>query len=452
MQNQYVLAVVLIASFSNPCLSSCINVAIPVMAGEFHVEAASLGWVVTAYLLGAVCMMLPFGRLADTLGRKRLFQAGIAVVAILSVACAMAPEEEVLILLRFLQGISIASVYTTNMALLVSAHEPSQRGRVIGFSAAATYIGLSLGPFLGGVVTHWFGWRMLFFGSAAFMGLCLFLSRRIEGEWYGDRGGKLDLVGSLLYMAGSLVLLYGLSVCGNKSFAPQLIGAGIFFWALFLWEQRRSSAPLLELSLFRNTFFAMSSLASFLHYSATYAIGFLMSLYLQVVRGMDEVTAGCVMLLQPVMMALLSPLAGAVSDRLPHRIVASAGMGITASGLLALSFLKPDTPMPLVGGILMLIGIGFAFFSSPNSNAIMSSVEARQYGVASSVLSIMRMFGESMSMVLVTALLHSHLQGALGAEHISLLGSGIPRIFFLFALVSFAGAGISMLRGKRRAA
>lgn len=448
-QKKYIFLAVLISSFMCPFLSISINVAIPTMAAEFGSNATELGWAVTSFLLGSASVLLPCGRLSDILGRKKLFRMGVAAVAASSLLCGLSQNAEMLIASRFLQGLSIAMIFVTGMAMLVSANDPKERGRVIGYSIAATYSGLSLGPFLGGLITHYASWRLIFFISTAVLALSWWLCSKIEGEWHGNQKGGLDYRGSILYFISSLSIMYGLSVCVSEPIAPALIGTGIVAGVLFLLENRRSKAPLLDFSLFRNVIFAMSNAAAFLHYSATFAISFLMSLYLQVIRGFDEVTAGTILLLQPIMMASLSPTAGKLSDKFEPRLVASTGMGMTALGLFALSRCDIGTDLRIVGSILLFIGIGFTFFSAPNSSAIMGSVPPKEFGIASSIMSMMRIFGQSMSMVLVTLLISAYVLPAYETGYVESLESGIQKIFTIFSLICALGTGVSLMRGKR---
>ena len=449
-QRQYILVSVCISSFITPFLASSINVAIPAMAAGFRVEPTQLAWVVAAFLLGAACVLIPFGRLGDIMGRRRLFRIGIFCVFLATAGAGLAPSAGVLIVFRFLQGVSIAMVFSTSTALLVAAHAPSERGKAIGYTSAAVYSGLSLGPFLGGVITQYLGWRMIFFLTALILLVNCSIAGRIRGEWYGEKGAALDYPGSLLYMAGTLAVLSGLSACGAKAYAPWLLGAGSLLAMLFLWRQRRVTSPLLDVSLFRNVLFAMSNLAAFLHYSATFSIAFLLSLYLQLIRGLDEMTAGSILLLQPVMMAVLSPAAGALSDKFQPRMVASAGMGITAVGIFLLALLEEGTPFPMVGGALLVVGTGFAFFSSPNGNAIMGAVEQRQLGIASSVMAFTRIFGQAVSMTVVTLLMRSYVMQEVATEgYEEALLRGIQHLLGMFACICCVGVGISMMRGRR---
>jgi len=336
------------------------------------------------------------------------------------------------------------------MAILVSSHKPEERGKVIGYSSAAVYIGLSLGPVIGGMITQYFGWRLIFFLTAAGLVLSFAAVSKVSDEWYGDKQEKLDYFGSLLYCAASSMVLYGLSAYAEHPMVKYIFFGGVVLFGIFLLEQSRVSNPLLEMGLFHNTIFTMSNLAAMIHYSSTFALGFLLSLYLQLIRGFDASTAGLFLLLQPSMMALFSPKAGALSDRLQPRFVATSGMAMTAIGLAAFSFLTAVSPIWQIAVNLLFIGIGFAFFSSPNSNAIMGAVEPRQYGVAASVLSVMRLGGQAISMAIVTVLLSVYTVDAMSPEYLPSLLAAFHKIFEVLAVSCVLGVAASLARGKRK--
>jgi MFS family permease len=349
-----------------------------------------------------------------------------------------------LIVFRLLQGLSLAMIFSTGMAILISGHKAQDRGKVIGYSAAATYMGLSLGPVIGGLITQYLGWRYIFFFTAAGLLVSLMAIVYVKEEWYGVKGEKLDVIGSFLYCTSSMAVLYGLSSYAVNTWAVGILGSGVLLLVLFVYEQIKSEQPLIELYLFRNTIFAMSNLAAMIHYSSTFAIGFVLSLYLQVVRGFDASTTGLILLIQPLLMAIFSPWAGALSDKIQPRFVASAGMFLTMLGLFFFTFLTQQTPIWLLGVNLILIGIGFASFSSPNSNAVMGAVEPPAYGVASSILSVMRLSGQALSMAMVTVILSLYPQT--GVSVAPMLHS-FTVIFSVQAFCCACGIFVSLSRG-----
>ena len=442
---RWIFFAALSTSFIGPFMGSAVNLAVPAIGAELGAPVESLGWIVTAYLLGSAVVLLPVGRMADIVGRKRVYTCGVALFLLGNLAATLVTSLELLIACRLFQGVATAMIFGTGMAMIVSVHAPSERGKVIGYSAAATYIGLSLGPMLGGFVTETVGWRGIFYLTGAGLVFSLFAVSRVKTEWYGARGEAFDWRGALLYMGASGLVLYGCSAVTENAAAKFLLAAGAVLLVCFFRSQARCAAPLVDMKLLKeNTVFAMSSLAAMINYSATFAIGFILSLYLQLIRGLDASAAGLLLLIQPALMAIFSPMAGALSDRLQPRVVASAGMALDAVGLLLFAFLRADTPLWLVGANVALIGLGFALFSSPNNNAIMGAVEPKYYGIAASILSAMRLIGQAMSMAVVTAVLAHY--GA--AAHEEML-AGFNAAFGIFAALCGGGILASLARGKR---
>jgi MFS family permease len=273
----------------------------------------------------------------------------------------------------------------------------------------------------------------------------------LKGEWAGARGERYDLFGAFLYVVTQVALLGGLTRLPAIS-GVWLASAGVFGMAAFVWWELRAPSPILEMHLLRrNTVFAMSSLAALIYYGATSAVSFLLSLYLQYLRGLSPAAAGLVLLAQPVTMTLLSPFAGGLSDRVEPRVMASVGMGLCAAGLAALTALGAGTPIPYVVACLALLGVGFGLFSSPNTNAVMGTVEPRQYGVAAGFLGAMRLTGQVLSMG-VAMLIFAVFLGptAVKAAPPDLLVKGTRTAFGLFALLCAAGVFPSLARGKVR--
>ncbi len=450
-QARLVFLAVLTTSFIGPFMGSAINLAIPAMGETFGANANVLSWVVTAYLLGSVMVMLPIGRLADIIGRKKVYTLGVTLLIVFTLLAGFSWSVELLILFRLIQGMATAMIFSTGMAMIISVHKLSERGRVIGFSAASTYIGLSLGPMLGGLVTHYIGWRSIFFITAIVLGVSLLAIIRVKEEWFGAKGETFDIRGSVCYIIASPAILYGCSTIVTVGYAKYSLVGGLLLFAMFVRRQLNCPSPIFDVKLFRgNTVFAMSNVAAMINYSATFAIGFILSLYLQLIRGFDAPTAGMILLIQPIMMALFSPKAGALSDKNDPQIVASIGMGLNTLGLIFFAFINTDTPIVLIGLNLMLIGLGFALFSSPNNNAIMGAVTPKYYGVAASALSVMRLAGQAISMAIVTFVLSVYALDTISPAYLSNLLVGFRQIFLIFTLLCTIGTMASFARGKRK--
>lgn len=242
--------------------------------------------------------------------------------------------------------------------------------------------------------------------------------------------------------------LYGISDWTRHEIVHYLPILSLTLFIGFVIEQYKSKSPLIELSLFKNTVFAMSNLAALIHYSATFAIGFILSLYLQLIRGMDASIAGAFLLIQPIVMAILSPRAGSLSDRFSSRIIASIGMGIMMISLFLFSFLNTQTSLIMIGVNLALIGVGFALFSAPNNNAIMSAVKPQFYGVSAAILAIMRLIGQAMSMAIVTLVLSIFVVDTLSENYSDYLLTAFDYLFCLFSILCLIALIASLMRGK----
>ncbi len=447
---KYALITVLVASFTTPFMGSAVNLAIPSIGREFNSSALLLSWVVSSYLLSSAAFLLPFGRLADMVGRKKVFIIGVLIFSVSSLLCGLAWSIQALIGLRLLQGVGSAMTFGTGMAILTSVYPPQERGRVLGFNVATVYTGLSLGPVLGGAMNQHLGWESIFLLNAVIGLAALVFATRIKGEWAGARGESFDTTGSVLYMAGLVAFLYAFSSIATSDTAKYILLAGLVLLVLFVWHELKSKSPLIDLKLFsRNVTFAMSNLAALINYSATFAVTFVLSLVLQVVIGYSSSTAGMILLAQPVMMALLSPFAGTLSDRVQPRIVSSIGMALSALGLFLLSFVVKETPVWLIVGNLMVLGTGFALFSSPNMNAIMGSVDKRFYGVASSTSGTMRLVGQAVSVAVATLIIDLYVGSAqLGPAVAEQLQRSSNVAFIVFAVTCVGGVFASLARGN----
>ena len=447
-----VLIVVMGTSFVTPFMGSAMNIAIPAIGQEFHSNAIDLSWIVSSYILATVACLLPVGRFADLRGRSRIYFTGISIFSVATLGCAMADNLAWLIGCRVLQGMGASCIFSTGIAILAAVFPPERRGQALGFSTASTYVGLSAGPVLGGLISFYLGWRSIFWISAL-LGFVMFLLayRYLRREQGSAAGESFDRVGCFLYMSGLVASLQGFAFLTGGAGPALLLCVGLILLAGFAAYERRQEYPLLEVRLFtENLTFAFSNLAAMINYCATFAVGFLASLYLQVVLDLDARSAGLVMLSQPLLMAVFSPFAGHLSDRMEPRIVASGGMALTALGLLLFAFVDADTSLSWVIADLSLMGLGFAFFSSPNNNAIMGAVGREKYGVAASALSTMRMAGQAVSISTVALIMSWHGgQSAMGQSAPMVLQS-MRSALGLFTVLSMLGIVFSLKRGRVR--
>jgi len=446
------LLVATLSAFTTPFMGSAVNIALVRIQEEFSVHAVLLSWVATSYLLAAAVFLVPFGRLADLHGRKRVFTIGMAIFTLGSVLAGLAPSVWALLAARVVQGLGSAMVFATGIAILTSVFPREQRGRVLGINVAAVYVGLSVGPFLGGLLTEHLGWRSVFL-SVVPLGLLVLgaVAWKLEGEWADARGERFDLPGSLLYGLAVVGVLWGVSVLPSWGGLGSLVAGGLVFLAFLGWEVR-AEHPVFPVNLFRsNRVFAFSNLAALINYAASYAVTFLLSLTLQHARGLDPEQAGLVLVSQPVVMAALSPVAGRLSDRVEPRIVASVGMALTMVALVLLGLTAQAAHLVAVVAALVILGAGLGLFSSPNTNAILSSVQREHYGVASGSVGTMRLLGQVLSMGLAT-LLFAMFMGHVEIDAATMLPflQSVRTTLWVAAGLCLLGLAASMVRGDVR--
>jgi len=447
------LVILTMAAFLNPFTGSSIDLALPLIAEEFSVSAVMLSWVPSAYLLSVLIFMLPAGRLGDCYGRVSVFKAGVVIYTAATALIVFIPSIFALLLLRFIQGIGSAMVFSTITAIISDLYPPGERGRALGINVTAVYVGLSLGPFLGGVLTQYFGWRSIFAVTLVIAGIVMATFHRIPAFLNEACRGGLDLPGAALTSGILLALFLGLSRMPSPGALPFLAVAAVLI-PLLARVERNTPAPLIPLDLLRkNRMFTYSNAAALINYAATFAVALLTSLYLQYIRGLEPAAAGSILFLQPLVQVICSPIAGRLSDRIEPAVLASFGMMVSAASLLGFTFLSPATPMPAVMALLMILGCGLAFFSSPNTNAVMSSVERSQYGIASAMLSTSRTMGMTFSMgvVMVTFALYLGQQPIEPSLYPELMAA-IRLIFAIFLVLSLAGAALSWRRRAPAAA
>lgn len=452
---QYTLLICTLAAFLAPFMGSAVNLALVDIQTDLNGNQVLLTWLVTVFILTSAALLLPFGRLADLAGRRDLFIAGLTAFGAASLACGLAPSMGWLLFFRIIQGVGGAIMAATNMAILTAAFPMEKRGHVLGINAASVYSGLALGPVLGGVMTHWLGWRSIFVSVGILTvpaALAALMKMPADRRPFDTR--DYDKAGALVIALSLTLLIYGASTWNSHYTGPWLTAAGGAGLVLFAGIELRALRPILDVRIFKhNPVFLFSNLAALLNYCATFAVNYLMSLYLLTIKGLDSQQAGFLMLVQPVLMTVVSPLAGRLSDRFRPRVIAAAGMAMTAAGTYLLTFISADTEYTAIIALFVLLGTGFGLFASPNNNAVMSSVEKPFYGVASSTLGSMRTVGQSLSMAVVAYIFARNLGPVqVGPEVAPQLLSSIHTAFIIFTVLCLLGIMASFVHAKQPAA
>ncbi len=453
--SRWVLIICAFSGFVTPFMGSSVNVALPVIGRNLNMDVLLLNWITLAYNLSSAIFLLPLGRLADLKGKEIIFKFGLALFTIFSLACALAWDPYSLIAFRLLQGLGGAMIFGTSNAILSASYPREERGKVLGIYVTVMSLGTVLGPAIGGITTQAFGWRSLFGLVAA-----LALANTVFGFSFlrntpAQSKARMDVSGSLVYCVSLTFLTLGFSsLPSDKGWLYMAVSVvGMFAFGLI---ELRSSSPSLDIRIFKgNAPFIFSNLATLLNFSASFAEVVVLTLYLQNIKGLRPGQAGLVFMVQSVTMVLFSAYAGKLSDRVPPGRVAAIGIGLIAIGLGAFTFLSPSTPIWFIIACVAVIGLGFAFFISPNTNAVMSAVETKDYGVASGALATMRQVGQMISMGIIMMLFNIIMGATTRVNKITPESYGsflrCSRIgFIVFTGLCVLGVFASLARGKSK--
>jgi MFS family permease len=403
------LIVAMITNFINPFALTALNIAVPTIGKEYHIIAAHLSWIVLSFTFTTVLLTIPFGRIADIRGRDGILKIGVLLIGAASACNIFAPNMALFFIMRALQGVGAAMVFSTNVPIAVSAYPPSRRGWVLGLTVAAVYTGAACGPVLGGVITHHFGWRGVFVLITALSAISFVLLLLRGGAGEKPVSPPALSSGSIfLFMISIGLISYGLTTLMQNIWSYFILAAGVVFTVFFVRHELRTDTPVVDVRLFRdNPNFTLSNLAALFNYAATFAIAYLLSIYLQLIKGYAADVSGLILLCQPILQTVVSPFAGRLSDKRSPYAMASVGMALCAASLVMLAFVGLETPLAFILAALFLVGLGFGIFSSPNTNIIMSSVGKNDYSMAQSVQSTARTFGQVVCMAIITIVVNS---------------------------------------------
>ncbi|OFX34252.1 MAG: MFS transporter [Bacteroidetes bacterium GWA2_32_17] len=446
------MAILMVTLFFNAFMGAAVNIAIPIIAKDFSMSAVESSWVAMSFLLSSAMFLLPFGKIGDIYGRKKVFLIGNIIFTLSTLSCAFSSNSLMLISFRFIQGIGGAMIMSTGMAIVTSAFSPKERGKMLGLVVSAVYLGLTAAPVIGGILTQVYSWHSIFIvsviaGILVITGILV----RVKGDWLDAKNEKLDYFGSIIYMFSIFMLMYGFSKLPEYK-AIVIASIGLIGIILFVIYEKRILFPVLNIKLFiSNKVFAFSNLAALINYAATFAITFLLSLYLQYEKGLQPRDAGLILITQPAIMAITALISGRLSDKFDSRILASIGMAITVVGLVLLFNLDSETTNLFLIISLVIVGIGFGMFSTPNTNSVMSSVEKRQLGIASATISTMRIMGQILSMAIAAMVIHIFLGDAkISKDNVGLFMQSSKVIFLIFAILCFIGIFASLARGQKK--
>ncbi|MGD9697197.1 MAG: MFS transporter [Thermoleophilia bacterium] len=455
------LAVTGIGAFMGPLDVTVVALALPAMGEALDLSFAGAIWVQVGYLLAYALVLVPAGRLADQLGRLRVWRAGALVFAVASLMAGLSTDDVGLLAWRGLQGCGGAMLAATSTAMVTQVFPPAKRGRALGLNVMALYLGLATGPIIGGVIVEHAGWRWIFLVNIPVAALALLFSARLVEARPAAGRPALDPLGSTLLGAALGGLMVGATFAPlwgwDSPVAIGLMAAGAIAAVAFAVAEGRVRAPLIDMAHFRDSrLYAFGNLAALLNYTAVFATISLTAVLLQVVGHRSPVESGVIMLAQPALMAALSPIAGRLSDRIGSRSLTSGGMVLVAAGMGVLATTPSSVPVGHVAAGLAVVGIGMAAFSSPNTSAVMGSVGPDRLAVTAAVIAEMRTVGQALSVALLGTIAAAPLGaegarvilgGAEGAVHAGAFLDGYRLAMVVGGAIALVGAAASLTRG-----
>lgn len=393
----FILGTVMLGTFMGPLDGSIANVSMPSIAHAFGHSVDEAEWIILAYLLVTASTLVLFGRLGDMFGQKRIYLVGFGIFGAGSLACALAPTLEALIAFRIVQGLGSAMLVSCTQALIVDTFPGRDRGRAIGLNGAAVAVGLSTGPILGGAITTYGDWRWIFSINipitivALILAVLILPSPRPHPQGFDPLGALCSVVGLL---SASLAISRG-DMWGWTSL-PTLVTFGIAAVSLvaFIAIERRVTSPTLDLELFRNPIFSLSTIAAFVYFTAQSGVIFIVPLAAQLALGASPLKAGLMLIPLTVLNIVLAPIAGSLSDRIPARYVSTFGALLVTAGSVMLALLPGHPSVWQIVVALSVTGCGTAVFTQPNNSAIMGAAPANRRGIAAGTLATARTTGQ----------------------------------------------------------
>jgi EmrB/QacA subfamily drug resistance transporter len=451
-QKWWVLLAVGTGTFMTALDGSVVNTILPVIKKDFSGDIATIEWIIIVYLLVVSGLLPIFGRLGDLRGHKQIYMTGFVLFISSSLLCAFSSSINFLITSRAIQALGAAMLSANSPAILTKNFPDNQRGQALGMQATMTYLGLSIGPSLGGWLTDQFNWHSVFMinipvGLIALTLSALFISKdkpELDRE-------RFDFLGAFLFMLGLIAILLGL----NQGYEWQWLSlptittilSSFILFGLFYKNEKKNTTPMLDFNLFHNRVFTLSIFTAVLNYMCVNSSIFLMPFYLIQGRGLSASQAGLILTAQPITMAIIAPISGTISDRIGSRAPTTFGMCLIAVGLYMLSGLQSSTSSQFIILSLLVLGLGIGIFISPNNSALMGSAPGHRQGIAAGLLATARNVGMVLGVGLSGAILNSYYHSTLPLNDPSLF-LGLHNSFIVACIVAMIGASLSLVRSK----
>ena len=445
-----ILLTVLPMTFMTTLDSSIVNVALPTMAKELNTSMAGIEWVVTSYLIVICATILLFGKLGDVLGKTRIFKFGIGVFTIGSLLCGFSNTLFMLILSRLVQAIGAGAAMATNQGIITETFPPNERGRALGMTGTAVALGTMVGPTLGGLIVSIAPWEYIFLinipiGILVYIGVIKILPFKKKASDF-----KIDVKGSILFMISITLLFtsinFGQSLGFTNMFIVMSFIISLILFAIFIRVEKISDNPMLDIKIFKNRLFSLSIFCGFTSFISIGAVNIILPFYYQDVLSLSPSAAGLMMTVSPIILAVVAPLSGYLSDKMGSEKISALGLSILSIGIISLVLFNVNTPLIVVGILVGLLSLGSGIFQSPNNSLIMSTVEKNELGIAGSINGLVRNLGTTNGIALSTSILYSRMSSKLGYK-VSGYVDGRADVFVYAMRFVFIGIGVICLIG-----
>jgi len=434
---KYVLLVSILVSFLVPYISSSVNIALPEIGKTFALNSILLGWIPSLYLLFNGILLIPFGKIADIYGKKKIITYGLIIFTLASFMSAMAPSSAILFTSRILQGIAAAMIFANVYSLIASVFPTEEKGRALSLSVGTAYIGLSIGPILGGFLTTYFGWQSIFFFAVPFGILSIITVIKLKGEWLEAQNDKFSLSSTIVFALALIGIMYGFSeITTNLGIIALILGSLGFIF--FIWLQTKVKNPLIHPQVLFDRVYVINNLTSLVNYGPGIFTIFLLTLYLQNIRELSPDQTGLLLAVQSIFIAIFSLSVGRLLDYLRPRYIAAIGMALTAIGLTIFLFLEQNTAFELIVLALAIIGSGYGLSAASSTQISVEYIDNKFYGISTATLNTMRVVGQMVGMAVTLAVLNILIgQAHLNPSNYALFIQGCKIPFMIFAILCY---------------
>jgi len=462
LNRKFILLTTSIASFITPFTSTVITFAVPGIGNEFHANFYLVTWIPISFLVSLTSLMITIGRLSDIFGRALFFRIGFVIFVISSLLIYLSNNIYELIIFTFIAGIGAAFVGTNSTAIVSHVYPDKKRGGALGINAMSVYLGLTLAPFLGGMIIQLYGWRTIFILIIILSILAFFLSFITLKGMNSGKKLKLDKIGIITFSSSLFFITtyFSMSEFIDFYFSIMLILSGLILFFIFIWHEFRIDYPLIDFKIFKKSrTFTFSNISAFLNYLSTFSIVFIFSLYLQVLKGISPFQAGLILSVEPILMVAISPISGRLSDRYGSREIAAIGTSVIGIGFIMLYIFNLSNTLNIIMS-LSIIGIGFGLFTAPNTNSVMGSVEKKDLSLASGILGTVRFTGQIFSIVISSIiisravprkeliLMFAGYMGSFGYINPLDFTSAVKSVVLISSILSFLASFTSLMKNR----